>query len=135
MITQPLRGAIRALALAAPIALALPAHADTAKAPAQTPHHRHHATHRRRMAAATPIQPLTPPSRPAPTDTAAPVPNQAITPPIDNTDQSTSVAPAVMQIHYPPQGDGYTTGSSAQAMDDREAAKVTGLQMHMPLGQ
>jgi hypothetical protein len=66
---------------------------------------------------------------------AAPVPNENVTPPIDNSDQSASVAPAVMQIHYPPQGDGYVSGSSAQAMDDREAAKVTGVQIHMPLDQ
>jgi hypothetical protein len=135
MITQPLRGTICALALAAPIALALPARADTAKTAPHPAHYHHHAAHRRRMAAATKIQPLTPPARPAPTETAAPVPNQSITPPIDTADQSTTVTPAVMQIHYPPQGDGYTTGSSAQAMDDREAAKVTGIQMHMPLGQ
>jgi hypothetical protein len=135
MIMPPLRGTICALVLAAPIALALPARADTAKTVPHATHHRHHAAHRRRMAAATRLQPLTPPTRPAPTETAAPVPNHAITPPIDTADQSTTVAPAVMQIHYPPQGDGYTTGSSAQAMDDREAAKVTGIQMHMPLGQ
>jgi hypothetical protein len=87
------------------------------------------------MAAAAPLQPVAPQSRPTPTDTAAPIPNSSVTPPIDNSDQETTVAPAVMQIHYPPQGDGYTSGSSAQAMDDREAAKVTGVLVKVPLGQ
>jgi len=135
MITKSLLGPISALTLAA-----LPAFATTppaaAKPAAKPAAHRHHHTARhRRMAQATPIQPIAPQSRPAPTETAAPVPNTAVTPPVDNADQHMSVAPAVMQIHYPPMGDGYTTGSSAQAMDDREAAKVTGLQVHVPLGQ
>jgi hypothetical protein len=137
MITLPSRIAMTAFALAAPFAFSLPAFADTAmtKHPAgHAIHHRHAARHRT-MAAATPIEPLTPPARAAATETAAPMPNPAITPPVDTSDQSTTVAPAVMQIHYPPQGDGYTTGSSAQAMDDKQAAKVTGVQMHMPLGQ
>jgi hypothetical protein len=138
MITKPLRKPMSAMVIVAPLLFAMPAVAATQPggAPAAKPAaHHHHAARHRRMAAATPIQPIAPQNRPSPTDTAAPVPNQAVTPPVDNSDQHTSVAPAVMQIHYPPMGDGYTNGSSAQAMDDREAAKVTGVQVHVPLGQ
>jgi len=96
---------------------------------------RHHARAARRSAALAPV----PAQKPAPStiarETAAPTPNESVTPPPDQSGQSTSVAPAVMQLHYPPMGDGYTTGSSAQAMDDREAAKVTGVQLKVPLGQ
>ncbi len=139
MITKPLRRAIPALAIVIPLSVALPGFATTpaGNPPGDKPavHHHRHAARHRRLAEATPIQPIAPQDRPAPTDTAAPVPNPAVTPPVDNSDQTTSVAPAVMQIHYPPMGDGYTAGSSAQAMDDREAAKVTGVQVHVPLGQ
>jgi hypothetical protein len=47
----------------------------------------------------------------------------------------TSVAPSVFQLHYPPQGEGYVTGSSPQAMDDHNAAKATGVQVTVPLQQ
>jgi hypothetical protein len=79
--------------------------------------------------------------RPAPMPEArsetgpAPVPDEAIFPPIDDPQPQTSVAPAVIQLHYPWQGDGYVSGSSPQAMDDREAAKVTGIQITVPLQQ
>jgi hypothetical protein len=113
------------------IALAAPALAD------QKPTTHHHArAHRARHAeAVSPIKPLTAPPRPAALEGAAPTPDENVTPPPDRSGQETSVKPAVMQIHYPPMGDGYTSGSSAQAMDDREAAKVTGVQVQVPLGQ
>jgi hypothetical protein len=84
-----------------------------------------------------------PPARPAalprpaqpPTVGPAPVPNLAVTPPVDNSHQETQVEPSVFQLHYPPQGDGYITGSSPQAMDDRTAAKATGVQVTVPLPQ
>jgi hypothetical protein len=91
--------------------------------------------HRHELAAISPIRPLTQPRTPSDGVSRAPMPDPAVTPPIDTSDQTTSLAPAVMQIHYPPQGDGYVSGSSAQAMDDREAAKVTGVLLRMPLGQ
>jgi hypothetical protein len=110
-----------------------------AVSPAAANRKTHHAAHRhatRRQAASNQVAPLTPAAHaPVADASAAPVPNETVTAPIDNSDQTTSLAPAVMQIHYPPQGDGYVSGSSAQAMDDREAAKVTGLQAHIPLGQ
>jgi len=133
VINKPLRGVVTGLALAA--ALAMPALADTTPAAPRATHHHRHAAHRQRLAAVTPIRPFAPATPAHARDTQAPVPDPAITPPVDNSDQETSVAPAVMQIHYPPQGDGYVAGSSAQAMDDREAAKVTGVQVHVPLGQ
>ncbi len=113
------------LALATSLGVALPA-------AAHTPRHR---LHRHDLAAISPIRPLTAPARPKDRVAPAPMPDQAVTAPIDRSDQTTSLAPAVMQIHYPPQGDGYVSGSSAQAMDDREAAKVTGVLLRMPLGQ
>jgi hypothetical protein len=114
--------------------VAVPALADTPKPKAA--HHKasHHDRH-----AATRHASLVPPAPPkapaAEASNSAPIPNESVTAPPDRNDQNTSVAPAVMQIHYPPMGDGYTTGSSAQAMDDREAAKVTGVQVKVPLGQ
>ncbi len=122
-----------ALTLLAGVAFSAPALADTAPATAQTAHHTHH--HKRSAAHQAALAPLTPPAqaKPALDVNSAPIPNEGVTAPIDNRDQDTSVAPAVMQIHYPPIGDGYTLGSSAQAMDDREAAKVTGVQVKVPL--
>jgi hypothetical protein len=118
-------------ALLAGVAFAAPAIADVAPAVAPVHHTRHHVRTAKHDA---PIAPLTAPTAVKPVaDNTAPVPNEWVTAPIDNTDQDTSVAPAVMQIHYPPMGDGYTLGSSAQAMDDREAAKVTGVQVKVPL--
>jgi hypothetical protein len=112
------------------------AHADTSNAPAKRLHIRHH--HARPAAHAAALAPLgaaKPAARPVTATNTAPVPNEGVTAPIDTSDQTTSVAPSVMQIHYPPMGDGYTSGSSAQAMDDRDAAKVTGVQVKVPLGQ
>jgi hypothetical protein len=119
------------LALFASVAFAAPGLAETTQPSAPVHHARRHARTIRQQAALAPLTKASP-AKPA-ADTNAPVPNEGVTAPIDNTDQQTSVAPSVMQIHYPPQGDGYTLGSSAQAMDDREAAKVTGVQMKVPL--
>jgi hypothetical protein len=133
---HPFRTALSAVAIT--VTLSLPAFADTpatAKPAAHPATHHRHTAKRTTLAANRAIRPLTQPAHPTATDSSAPVPNQGITPPIDNADQETSVAPAVMQIHYPPQGDGYTLGSSAQAMDDKQAAKVTGVLVHVPLGQ
>ncbi len=99
-------------------------------------HHTSHKTHRHAQAAS--LAPLAstaaaPPA--APTSSPAPVPNEALNAPIDNTSTETTAAPRVFQLHYPPQGDGYTTGSSSQALDDREAAKATGVEVKVPLPQ
>ena len=94
--------------------------------------------HHRKHVAAKPPAPLAsaaPAPAAAPTSSPAPVPNEAVNAPIDNPAPETSVAPSVFQLHYPPQGEGYTTGSSSQAMDDREAAKATGVEMKVPLPQ
>lgn len=96
-------------------------------------HHRH--AQQRKVAAIAPLHAQPPAGQPTTAPTTAPTPNEWVTAPPDRSGQETSVAPTVMQIHYPPMGDGYTTGSSAQAMDDREAAKVTGVQVKVPLGQ
>ncbi len=108
----------------------------TTTAEAAPPHHV--SVHHHRRHAATKLPPLAnaAPASPAPpASSPAPVPNEAVNAPIDDNTRETSVAPSVFQLHYPPQGDGYTTGSSSQAMDDREAAKATGVQMKVPLPQ
>jgi hypothetical protein len=115
-------------------AFAAPAMADTAQ-PAPVHHTRHHVRHVTHHAAIAPLAPASPAPQPVAADNTAPMPNESVTAPIPKQDEDPTMAPAVMQIHYPPMGDGYTTGSSAQAMDDREAAKVTGVQIKMPLGQ
>ncbi len=121
-----------AFTLLAGVAFTAPALAGPAPSAPVAHHSRHHTRSATRQAAIAPL--TTPgPATPAVDKNSAPVPNEWVTAPIDNTDQHTTFAPSVMQIHYPPQGDGYTLGSSAQAMDDREAAKVTGLLMKMPL--
>ncbi len=100
----------------------------------------HHASvhHHRRHVPAKPVAGVAG-AAPAAADTAssspAPVPNEAVAAPIDDPAPQTSVAPSVFQLHYPPQGEGYTTGSSSQAMDDREAAKATGVEVKVPLPQ
>jgi hypothetical protein len=121
-----------ALTLLAGVAFTAPALAETTQTTPVAHHSRHHTRNTSPQAGIAPLKTPTPVT-PAVDRNSAPVPNEWVTAPIDNTDQETTFAPSVMQIHYPPQGDGYTLGSSAQAMDDREAAKVTGLQMKMPL--
>lgn len=95
-------------------------------------HHRKPAHAVRPKIAALPAAPAAPSVASA---GPAPVPNEALTPPIDNTAQETKVAPSVFSLHYPNQGDGYVTGSSPQAMDDRNAARATGVEMKVPLPQ
>jgi hypothetical protein len=63
------------------------------------------------------------------------VPNDSVSAPIPESSPETQVAPSVFQLHYPPQGEGYVNGSSPQAMDDRNAAKATGVQVTVPLQQ
>ncbi len=98
----------------------------------------HHARPHRHRRAAPKLAalPPAPPAAPAsPGTTAAPVPDEAMSAPMDHTAPTSSVEPSVFQLHYPPQGDGYVTGSSPQAMDDRNAAKATGLEARIPLPQ
>jgi hypothetical protein len=118
-----------------------PAHqaAGATDAPAHRgpPHHqlRRKSAGMARKAAITPLPAQARPGSPA-AEEPAPVPNLAVDAPIDNTkQQQTEVEPSVFQLHYPPQGEGYVTGSSAQAMDDREAAKATGVEITVPLPQ
>ncbi len=105
-------------------------HRDHAKHHHARHHHHRHADH------TAALQNLTrPPSPPVTARTQAPIPDETVTAPASSSNPSPSVEPAVIQIHYPPMGDGYPLGSSPQAMDDREAAKVTGLEVKLPLGQ
>ncbi len=121
-------------ALAALAAIQAPALADPAQPATHHARHHHAARHQAAQALA-PIERQTPKVEPASDKTAAPVPNEWVTAPMIPALTETEVAPAVLQIHYPPQGDGFPLGSSPQAMDDREAAKVTGLEMKLPLSQ
>ncbi len=136
MIENTTRVALLALALALAWLTNHAASAQTANAPARKPasqhgsHTRHH-----RVAARTQLPPPAPAGTQASATTPAPVPNEAVTAPDDAANPHTDVAPSVFQLHYPPQGDGYVTGSSPQAMDDRNAAKATGVQMKVPLPQ
>jgi hypothetical protein len=120
-----------------PAAQLLSARADPA-APLHTHHRAPH--HRVRMARAVmPVaaaRPPPPPPAQAPAAVGpAPVPNEAVSAPIPPSLPAVSAAPSVFQLHYPPQGDGYVTGSSPQAMDDRNAAKATGVEVKVPLEQ
>ena len=128
--------------LAATLLLLTGSPACLADEPAAAPVHRsaaHHTgtRHRRHIPAPAAHPVADSPSQPAapPASGPAPVPNEAVNAPIDNTQQETSVAPSVFQLHYPPQGDGYTRGSTSQALDDREAAKATGVEVKVPLPQ
>ena len=78
--------------------------------------------------------PAAPAQRVASTTSPAPIPNESVSPP-DAPPPKAEISPRSFQLHYPPVGDGYVTGSSSQAMDDREAAKATGVQMTVPLPQ
>ena len=103
---------------------------------ADSPVARHRAVHHRRQTAAPVAQPAAArtPAGP-PVAGPAPVPNDSVTAPNPTQAGDPMVAPSVFALHYPPQGEGYVTGSSPQAMDDRNAAKVTGVQMTLPLTQ
>lgn len=116
------------------LAAADPAAAPAAPAVHHPVHHRHarHLGHARTSAS---IQPLPPAVATPPAAGPAPVPNEAVNAPIDNPTPETNAGPSVFQLHYPPQGDGYVTGSSPQAMDDRNAAKATGVEVKVPLPQ
>ena len=133
-------------ALATILATRVPANAQSSVPSPSTDGTAPHSTkaalhqHRRHLArgAARPVQPLAAqqPASTGPSNVGpAPVPNQAVAAPIDDPNPTASVAPSVFQLHYPPQGDGYVTGSSSQAMDDREAAKATGVEVKVPLPQ
>ncbi len=110
--------------------LAPAAHAAPASHARHATHHRSHKHARLAPAPAAPVAAAQPPAA-----GPAPVPDEAVRAPIDHATPETSVAPSVFQLHYPPQGDGYTTGSSSQALDDREAAKATGVEVKVPLPQ
>ena len=132
-----------ALGLLFAAGLALPAAADPAAAvnqagapalQARKPTH-HHVTHKPRQSQQLALtRPAILPTPPAPPRVGpAPTPNDGVTAPVENPDPKTDLQPSVFSLHYPPQGDGYTTGSSPQAMDDRNAAKATGVQLTVPL--
>jgi hypothetical protein len=109
----------------------------TPPGPSRRPHRHAHVHHRAADRATASLQPL-PPAAPVdrPGTGPAPVPNLGVTPPVDNARQEqTEVQPSVFQLHYPSQGEGYVTGSSPQAMDDRNAAKATGVELTIPLKQ
>ena len=96
-------------------------------------HHASHKVHQGQQIALTP-RPATLPTPPAPPRVGpAPTPNDGVTAPVENADPKTDLQPSVFALHYPPQGDGYTTGSSPQAMDDRNAARATGVELTVPL--
>jgi len=122
-------------ALAAMQAPALAGQVPPAAAPVTAHHARHHAAHAKAAESLAPIERQTPKPTPISNEGAAPVPDEWVTAPTTPALTETEVAPAVLQIHYPPQGDGFPLGSSPQAMDDREAAKVTGVEMKLPIGQ
>ncbi len=130
--STPARCGLQILVAALAVCPAVAAPASSQASPARLHHTRrhHHA-----LAAAPSAGPEAPAAQPANTTTAAPVPDEAVTPPVDNPSPSANLAPSVFQLHYPPQGDGYVTGSSPQAMDDRNAAKATGMQATVPLPQ
>ena len=137
MKTKVAQLALGALVSALLTAKATPVQATPApdKATASQRHVR--AKHHRRVAAQTPppIRSAQPAGTQASAATPAPVPNESVTAPNDPGAPNANVAPSVFALHYPPQGDGYVTGSSPQAMDDRNAARATGVQMKMPLPQ
>jgi len=103
-----------------------------AQSSAVTKHPHHHAVHSAVQPAPVVAARTT---LPAPAVGPAPVPNEGVTAPMPTQAGDPTVAPSVFALHYPPQGEGYVTGSSPQAMDDRNAAKVTGVQMTLPLTQ
>jgi hypothetical protein len=95
-------------------------------------HHSHVLHHRRPL----PPQPDTGTASQAPTPPAyssAPTPDGNLLPPHEYIPPATSVVPGALQLHYPPSGNGYVTGSSPQALDDDRTAKVPGLTLHVPL--
>jgi hypothetical protein len=53
--------------------------------------------------------------------------------PPDTAPAHIAAAPEVFQLHYPPTGDGYTYGSSPNALDDDAAKKAPGVQVRVPL--
>jgi hypothetical protein len=106
-------------------------------APARHVHHhpRRHSHVTRHHAAPPPAQRTESETR-APTPPAyseAPTPDSNLLPPHEYIPPDTSVVPGTLQLHYPPSGNGYVTGSSPQALDDDRTAKVPGLTLHVPL--
>lgn len=121
-------------ASSAPTASAAQPVTETARV---TPPVRRHLRRHRRLASrsAPAIVPPAPQQQAAGAMMPAPVPNEGAVAPPDRASQRANVGPSVFQLHYPPQGDGYVTGSSPQAMDDRNASKATGVEMKIPLQQ
>ncbi len=124
-------------ALIVPLLLAGPARSQSAPRSAAGHPAAHRSRHHGRVALhSRPVSPASPSeTQTASASTPAPVPDEALTSPPDRRDPSANVAPSVFSLHYPPQGDGYVTGSSPQAMDDRNAARATGVQATLPLPQ
>ncbi len=129
-----LRSTSSALVLAVLTSHAL-AQTSPAPPPPTSTHHRHIRHHRRDAARTLSPVAAQPAGTQASASTPAPVPNESVNAPTDSGPAGTNVGPSVFALHYPPQGDGYVTGSSPQAMDDRNAAKATGVQMKVPLPQ
>jgi hypothetical protein len=113
---------------------ALPATGDQGPGPRRAVQHHHAAHHIRETRGIAPL-PAPPRPRQAATVSAAPVPNESITPPAADPNPVTTLEPRVFSLHYPPQGDGYPPGSSAQDMADEGAARVNGVQLTVPLNQ
>jgi hypothetical protein len=113
---------------------ALPALGDPGPGPRHGVHHRAARHHRRAAYGIAPL-PGAPRAHPTATVSAAPVPDESVTPPVVDTTPTTTLEPKVFSLHYPPQGDGYPPGSSAQDMADEGAARVNGVQLTVPLAQ
>jgi hypothetical protein len=112
----------------------LPANALVAKPTHPVRHHARRGSHARHHTAPPPTN-VEPQAR-APTPPAfseAPTPNDNLLPPHEYIPPATAVVPGTLQLHYPPSGNGYVTGSSPQALDDDRTAKVPGVTLHVPL--
>ncbi len=61
------------------------------------------------------------------------MPDDQVTAPVAPEESRTHVSPTMFDLGTRYQGDGYTYGSSPQAMDDRRSAHVPGLSLKVPL--
>lgn len=101
----------------------------------QTPQPQHHTRHHRaHVASARPLpilpqQPVTPQSRFA----DAPTPNPDIGPPDARPPPAISVQPELLQQHVTPTGQGYTYGSTPEAIQNADTAKAPGVGIDIPV--
>jgi hypothetical protein len=112
----------------------------TSRPPQQTqpsrggPHHQAHSnTPHRTRTAGSPARPAPPRRNPGSALTAAPVPNESVRAPTSPVESRTHAEPTLFDLGNKYQGDGYVYGSSPQAMDDRRAMKVPGIEVKVPL--